>query len=130
MLGRRYSVLGPVIRGQQLGQKLGFPTANVDVRSLVLPPGGVYAGRARAEDLSSHPAVVNIGYRPTLNQPQPTLAFEVHLLDFDGLLYDREIEFEFLVMLRREEKFASLADLKAQIRRDVSAARALLHSTP
>ena len=122
MLGRSYSVVGPVIAGDQLGRQIGFPTANLDVTGLVLPPHGVYAAHARFRG-ETQPAVVNLGLRPTLNNPQPQLRVEAHLLDFNGYLYGEEMELVFLEKLRDEQKFASLAALQEQIARDVAAAR-------
>jgi len=124
MLGRGYSLAGPVIQGDQLGRKLGFPTANVDIRGLVLPPNGVYAAHGSAGGKLFR-AVVNIGLRPTLAMPAPSLHVEAHLLDFDGDLYGRELEIALVEKLRKEQKFPSLDGLKAQIARDVEHARRL-----
>ncbi|MDB6124171.1 MAG: Riboflavin biosynthesis protein [Pedosphaera sp.] len=118
MLGRAYSVCGPIIRGDQLGHKLGFPTANLDVTGLVLPPNGVYMVRAHVQG-QTHRAVVNIGLRPTLNNPALQLRVEAHLLDFKGDLYDQEMEITFIEKLRDEMKFPSLEALKEQIGRDI-----------
>ena len=125
MLGRTYSLVGPVVRGDQLGRKWGFPTANLDTQNLALPPNGVYAVQALVQN-RDYPAVLNIGCRPTLNQPNPALRVEAHLLDFQGDLYDATIELVFLRKLRPEQKFASPELLQAQIARDIAAARASL----
>lgn len=122
MLGRAYSFAGKVIRGDQLGRQLGFPTANVDATGLVLPPHGVYTVHATVQG-RAHRAVVNIGVRPTLQNPVPQLRVEAHLLDFQGDLYDQEMEITFLEKLRDEKKFASLEALKEQIVRDIAEAR-------
>ena len=122
MLARPYSVGGQVVRGEQLGRQLGFPTANLDISGLVLPPPGVYAGPVSVGGRTVR-GVANIGYRPTLAQPQRVLRFEVHLLQFDGDLYQQELEFTFGRKLRDEQKFASLDALKEQIEKDVSAAQ-------
>jgi riboflavin kinase / FMN adenylyltransferase len=122
MLGRSYSLTGEVIRGDQLGRALGFPTANIDVGGLVVPPNGVYAAHARAAD-RTHRAVVNIGLRPTLQNPDPRLQVEVHLLDFSGDLYGKELEIAFVAKLREEKKFPSREALREQIGRDVEAAQ-------
>lgn len=121
MLGRPYSILGPVIRGQQLGRQLGFPTANLGIEGILLPPSGVYLSQARAGS-SLHRALVNIGSRPTLSSGTPQLSVEAHLLDYQGDLYDQEIELVFGEKLREEQKFPSIDDLKAQIRRDIAVA--------
>ncbi|MGN6552174.1 MAG: bifunctional riboflavin kinase/FAD synthetase [Verrucomicrobiota bacterium] len=122
MLGRIYTLAGPVVKGDQLGHRLGFPTANLDVRGLVLPPNGVYAARTKVGQHSFR-SVLNIGYRPTLQNPNPSLRVEVHVLDFNGDLYDQELEVAFAEKLRDERKFASLTELQEQIARDVSQAK-------
>ncbi|MEW6305698.1 MAG: bifunctional riboflavin kinase/FAD synthetase, partial [Verrucomicrobiota bacterium] len=116
MLGRTYSLAGTVVRGDQLGRKLGFPTANIDTAGLVLPPNGVYAVHATA-GRETRRAVVNIGVRPTLASPEPRLQVEVHLLDFNGDLYGQELEITIVDKIRDEERFASAEALKAQIHR-------------
>lgn len=118
MLGRAYALAGKVTAGDKLGRQLGFPTANIDVRGLMLPPAGVYAAQARTGG-ALHRAVVNIGLRPTLQNSQPTLRVEAHLLDYAGNLYEQELELIFVDKLRDEKKFASLADLRDQIARDI-----------
>ena len=125
MLGRPYSLAGPVIAGDQLGRQLGFPTANIDPTGLVLPPNGVYAVRAALRG-ASLPAVLNIGYRPTLHRKEPELRVEAHLLDFQGDLYGQELELVFHAKLREEKRFSSLAELRDQITADVAAARSAL----
>jgi riboflavin kinase/FMN adenylyltransferase len=122
MLGRAWSLCGPVQRGDQLGRALGFPTANLDVRGLVLPPHGVYAVHVEWNGQSLRGAL-NLGTRPTLAQPQPSLQVEVHLLDFSGDLYGEQLEVTFIRKLRDEQKFPSREALREQIARDISAAR-------
>jgi len=122
MLGRAYSISGTVVAGDQLGHKLGFPTANLDVTGLVLPANGVYAAHVTTNS-STHLAVLNIGVRPTIESGKHERRFEVHLLDFTSELYGAELEVEFLTKLRDEMKFPSLDALKAQIATDVAAAK-------
>lgn len=124
MLGRAYSIAARVIEGDKLGRQLGFPTANLDTIGLALPPKGVYAVHAivRGHD---QPAVLNIGTRPTLQNPNPPLRVEAHLLDFASELYGEELEVVFVEKLRDEQKFSSLDELKAQIARDIERARAV-----
>jgi riboflavin kinase/FMN adenylyltransferase len=122
MLGRGYALAGPVVRGDQLGQTLGFPTANLDATGLVLPPSGVYAVHVHVQG-KSYRAVLNIGYRPTVASIAALLRVEAHLLDFDGDLYGQELEITFVEKLRDEQKFPSLEALKAQIVRDIASAR-------
>jgi len=123
MMGREYALCGKVVEGDRIGRTLGFPTANLDAAALVLPPGGVYAAHAVAGP-SRCRAVLNIGRRPTLRQPQPQLRVEAHLLDFDGDLYGQQLQITFSRKLREERRFASLDELRAQIQRDIAAARA------
>jgi riboflavin kinase/FMN adenylyltransferase len=118
MLGRAHSLAGTVVRGDGLGHQLGFPTANLDVTGLVLPPHGVYAVHAEA-DGRTHRAVLNIGHRPTLQNPNLQLRVEAHLIDFTGDLYGRELEVVFVEKLRPERKFGSLAELRNQIAQDI-----------
>jgi riboflavin kinase/FMN adenylyltransferase len=125
MMGRRYSLAGEVVQGDQLGRRLGFPTANLNVAGLAHPPAGVYAGQAIV-DGTVYKAVMNIGFRPTLDRPERSLRAEAHLLEFSGDLYGRELEFVFFQKLRAELKFATLDALKEQIAQDVSAAEAAL----
>jgi riboflavin kinase/FMN adenylyltransferase len=122
MLGRPYAISGRVVAGDGVGRKLGFPTANLDVAGLVLPPNGVYVGLAKIGD-KPQPVALNIGFRPTLATGGPQLRVEAHLLDFAGDLYGQELEIEIGEKLRDEHKFGSLEELKAQIARDVAGAR-------
>jgi riboflavin kinase/FMN adenylyltransferase len=122
MLGREYALCGLVMRGDEVGKKLGFPTANLDVTGLIVPPHGVYAAHVYVGG-GRHRAVVNIGVRPTLQKAAPELRVEAHLLNFDGDLYGQEVELTFVAHLRDEQKFSSLDELRAQITRDVAAAR-------
>jgi len=124
MLGRGYSLAGAVMRGDQLGSQIGFPTANIDVAGLLIPPNGVYAVRALARGVPQR-GVVNIGTRPTLRQPEPRLQVEVHLLDFSRDIYGEELEITFLGRLRDELDFPSREALQSQIHRDIEAAQAL-----
>src|SRR5262249_16800916 len=125
MLGRAYSISGPVVRGDRVGTQLGFPTANLDVAGLALPPNGVYAVRGLVGG-QAHRAAVNIGHRPTLRNPTPQLQVEAHLLDFSGDLYGEELEIVFVEKLREEIKFPSVTELKEQIARDITEARSRL----
>ena len=124
MLGRAYSLVGKVVEGDKLGRKLGFPTANMDTTGLILPPTGVYAIHAEVSG-QAHRAVLNIGYRPTLQSPAPQLRVEAHLLDFTGNIYGQEIDVTFVQKLRDEQKFPSAEALRQQIAKDIEAARRL-----
>ena len=133
MLGRPVAVLGTVVEGGQVGRKLGFPTANLDLAHELHPPVGVYACTAcvlEGERVGGAGrcwnAVCNIGFRPTVDgTPAPLPVVEAHLLDFEGDLYGRRIELAFLAPLRGERRFPSLEALREQIARDIEAARAL-----
>jgi riboflavin kinase / FMN adenylyltransferase len=135
LLGRDYTVLGKVVKGKQLGRQLGFPTANVAVENEELPPSGVYAVKVQSSGFrvqGSAPSlsrgwegVANLGLRPTVDANAGERSLEVHLLDFEGDLYGSEMEVAFVKLLRDEKKFAGLEELKAQIARDVEAARRL-----
>jgi len=122
MLGRDYSIAGKVIQGDQLGSKLGFPTANLDTTGMLLPPNGVYAAQVRV-GTKLHRSVLNIGIRPTIQNPTPSPRVEVHLLDFIGDLYGQEMEITFADKLRDEKKFPTVEALREQIQQDVAAAR-------
>jgi len=124
MLGRAYALAGTVVRGDQRGRTLDFPTANLDTTGLVLPPAGVYAAHALVRG-KHWQAAVNIGCRPTVAQPAATIQVEAHLLDFSGDIYGEEMEITFVEKLRDEQKFPSLAELQTQIQRDIATARAL-----
>lgn len=118
ILGRPYSVTGEVIRGEQNGRKLGFPTANLrfDAEKL-LPVNGVYYGQAILPDGRCLSAVANLGKKPTLGDF--ALGLEVHIPGFSGDLYGSEIRFEFGGRIRGEKKFPDLESLKMQIREDI-----------
>ena len=124
-LGRLYAIMGDVVQGAGRGRTLGFPTANLRPdRELLIPPG-VYAGRMQVEG-ESHSAVVNIGVRPTFGEH--TLVVEAHVLDFSASLYGRAVRLALVSRLREERKFPDLDALRAQIGRDIEAARERLGS--
>ena len=122
MLGRPYALCGTVIQGEHLGRKLGFPTANLDVTGLLVPPTGVYAAEARI-GAARWRAAVNIGHRPTIRSADPQLHVEAHLMDFGQDIYGQALELVFLKKLRDEKKFPTPEMLRAQIAEDVSQAR-------
>jgi len=123
LLGRPPSLAGHVIHGDARGRGLGFPTANLQVTGLMLPPDGVYAVRVRTAG-GHRLGVANLGMRPTFAEHQRSL--EVHLLDWDGDLYSQRLEVIFVKPLRGEVKFPTAQALIEQIARDVAAARAVL----
>ncbi len=124
MLGRSYSLCGPVIQGQQLGRKLGFPTANIEVNGILVPPSGVYAAEACVGG-ERHRAAVNIGHRPTIQSGDPQIHVEAHLLDFDRDHVGQEVELIFLKKLREEKKFPSIETLREQIAQDITQTRGI-----
>jgi riboflavin kinase/FMN adenylyltransferase len=124
MLGREYTILGTVKRGAQLGRQLGFPTANLSAHSEQFPPNGVYVAEARLGEEVFF-GVANLGVRPTVSGGKPERLLELHLFDLDREIYGQDVEVRFTRYLRAEQKFEDLEALKAQIARDVEAARAL-----
>ena len=124
MLGRIYSVVGTVVPGDNLGKKLGFPTANLSAHSEQFPPDGVYFAEAWLDGVLHH-GVVNLGIRPTMAKDKSQRTLEIHLLDFNEDIYGKEIEIRFLQYLRPEKKFANADALVQQIQIDVNQARKL-----
>ena len=124
MLGREYTVLGTVVRGDDLGKKIGFPTANLSAHNEQFPPNGVYFAEARLEGVA-YPGVVNLGYRPTVSSSKTERILEIHLLDFDRDIYGKDLEVRFISYLRPEKKFEDVDALVRQIERDVQQAREL-----
>ncbi len=123
LLGRAYSIQGHVVRGQQLGRTIDFPTANIVLPTMLTPLSGVFAVRVSwGEQVLD--AVANLGTRPTVDGTENRL--EVHLFDFDEDLYDQSISVEFIEKIRDEKKFDSFASLKDQISKDAQAASVLL----
>lgn len=122
MLGRPYGIEGTVMRGQQLGRTLGFPTANLALDDEQLPPDGVWAVRVTCEEQHWN-GVANLGYRPTVDGTQRV--FEVHLFDAALELYGKTLEVEFVHYLREERKFDGLGVLREQITADAATAREL-----
>jgi riboflavin kinase/FMN adenylyltransferase len=121
MLGRPYAISGKVVIGDKLGRTLGFPTANLDVNGLALPPNGVYAALTKL-DGKLYRVALNIGIRPTVTAGKQ-LRVEAYLLGFHGELYGKELEIEIGEKLRDEKKFGSPEELREQIARDVAAVR-------
>ncbi|MBN1918534.1 MAG: bifunctional riboflavin kinase/FAD synthetase [Verrucomicrobia bacterium] len=135
-LGRPFSLLGTVVQGATRGRRIGYPTANLDPTNEVVPPCGVYVVRVRLggrDRLAGRElgGVLNVGLRPTFEDPdQVSRAIEVHILDFDELIYGRELEVIFCRKLREERRFESVELLREQIRRDVLDTREVLGMPP
>ena len=125
MIGRPYAISGRVVEGARLGRQLGFPTANLDLAGLALPPNGVYSGLV---NLNGQPyrTALNVGFRPTVDSGAQRIHVEAHILNFSGNIYGQELEIEIGDKLRDEKKFASPTELREQIARDIAA----ITSTP
>jgi riboflavin kinase / FMN adenylyltransferase len=117
MLGRPYRIRGIVVRGAGRGAQLGYPTANLGQIGTLLPGEGIYAARARADNVW-YPAAVSLGPNPTFREGG--LKVEAHLIGFHGMVYGQLIEVDFLTRLRDIEQFASVAALVDQMARDVT----------
>jgi len=124
LLGRPYRLSGRVRYGEQRGRSIGYPTANIFLHRQHSPLQGVFAVKLHGIAAAGLPGVANLGTRPTVNGQQ--LLLEVHIFDFEGWIYGRYVEVEFLHKLRSEQKFPSFAALKQQIELDDKAARELL----
>ena len=129
LLGRPYSISGRVVAGDGLGRKLGFPTANVQMKRDRPPLAGIYVVRLHGAGPRPLRAVASLGVRPTVKQ-QGAPVLEVHALDFEGDLYRRHVRVEFLSKLRDEEKYVDLATLTRQIAADAENARAWFDKGP
>ena len=128
LLGRPYAIGGRVVRGNQLGRTLGFPTANLRLGGRMPALSGIFAAWVHGIGTRPRQAVASCGTRPTVGGREPLL--EAHLFDFDDDIYGRRIEVEFVARLRHEEKFADLPALVAQMQRDAAQARAILADAP
>jgi riboflavin kinase/FMN adenylyltransferase len=120
MLGRDYQVRGVVVEGARRGTTIGFPTANLEQMATLVPSPGVYAGSATS-DGQRYAAAIHIGPNPTFDEPQRKL--EVHLLDYSGNLYNKELVVEFSKQLRKVISFGSVDELVAQLKQDVASAQ-------
>lgn len=126
-LGRWYSLRGPVVRGDQRGRTIGFPTANIAVTAdRALPAFGVYATWAYVRG-QRYASATNIGMRPTFNGERPSV--ETYIIDFEGNIYDDIVRIEVVARLRPEQRFSGIDEIKAQIALDVGRARELLAGT-
>ena len=124
LLGREYAMAGPVEMGDQVGRRLGFPTANIGVEANKLVPAlGAYAGRVIALE-REFVAALPVGYRPTFGGTQ--LRVEAFVLDFEGDLYQKRIEMRFIEYLHPDIRFDSPADLVVQLKKDVADTRRIV----
>ena len=121
-LNRKWSIKGRVQKGRQLGKKIGFPTANIDIKNYVLAKPGVYVVRALRHNSTKYiRGIANLGYRPTFNGKK--ILLEVHLFNFSGNLYNKYLTVEFLNFIRKEKKFKNIDQLKKQIKVDLKIAK-------
>ena len=121
-LDRKWVIEGKVMKGRQLGKKIGFPTANIDIKDYVLAKPGVYA--VKVKKLNSNKfikGIANLGYRPTFNQKKVLL--EVHLFNFSQNLYNKYLTINFFKFIRREKKFKNVDQLRKQIKIDLLEAK-------
>lgn len=130
LLGKPYSLRGRVVGGNRLGRTLGYATANVEPldASMLIPKPGVYAAWVTTPDGERRPAMVNIGFRPTVSDSASPadLTIEAHILDYNGYLYEEQIEIEFMRYLRAERRFSSTDKLARQLDDDAKSVRKLL----
>jgi len=123
-LGHSYRIGGIVRQGHKRGREMGFPTANLSLRSLFLPRFGVYAVRAHLAGGQTLAGVANLGINPTFGDTAPVL--ETYLFDFSGDIYGQRLEVELVDFIREESRFADIGTLRNQISKDADAARELL----
>lgn len=124
LLSRPVNILGTVIKGTSLATKLGFPTANINPHHEVLPPHGIYAVKVILGNKKYNGACY-IGHKPTFVQ-QREKNIEVHIFDFRGDIYGKELEVQFMQKIRNEKSFKSIASLAVQIQKDILAAKKIL----
>ena len=120
-LDRKWSIEGKVQRGRQLGKKIGFPTANIDIKDYILACPGVYSVKVKLPNKKNFNGIANLGYRPTFNGKK--ILLEVHLFNFSGNLYNKVLTVSFLSFIRKEKKFKNVDLLKKQIKADLIKAR-------
>tara|TARA_B100000963_G_scaffold157992_1_gene137515 strand:- start:3768 stop:4700 length:933 start_codon:yes stop_codon:yes gene_type:complete len=122
LLNRNWSIEGKVQKGKQLGKKIGFPTANIDIKEYTVACPGVYAVKVK---IKKNPRIIkgiaNLGYRPTFNGKK--ILLEVHLFNFSGNLYNKDLTVNFLRFIRKEKKFKNMNQLRKQIKIDLLTAK-------
>lgn len=127
LLGRPYSIQGPVVRGRRRGTWLGFPTVNLEVAGLCLPPYGAYAARVIAQG-KTFQAMAGLGTAPSVSPSRVTPLLEAHLFDFSGDLTREAVEVQLVAFLRPQSAFLSLEALQAQLTQDALHARKALNT--
>jgi len=126
LLGRPYRMSGKIVRGEKMGRRLGFPTANVDLRRRQSAVMGIFAVRVHGLAAGPMDGVASVGSRPTFNGTKPIL--EVHIFDFDEVIYGEYIHIDFIAYLRDQKKYDTVDELVTQMHCDAGKARGLLHS--
>ena len=122
ILNRNWSIDGKVQKGKQIGKKIGFPTANIDIQDYILACPGVYAVRVKKIGKNNNlKGIANLGYRPTFNGKK--ILLEVHLFNFSGNLYNKYLTVEFKKFIRKEKKFRNVDQLRKQIKTDLLIAK-------
>ncbi len=122
ILNRNWSIVGKVQKGKQLGKKIGFPTANIDIKDYILACPGVYAVKVKKYEKNNYiKGIANLGYRPTFNGKK--ILLEVHLFNFSGNLYNKYLTVEFKKFIRKEKKFKNIDQLRKQIKKDLLIAK-------
>ncbi len=124
-LNRNWEIEGKVQKGRMVGQKIGFPTCNIDIGDYVIAKPGVYAVRVRINDKKKiFKGIANLGFRPTFDQNK--ILLEVNIFNFSGNLYNKKLSVEFLKFIRGEKKFKGISELKNQIKKDILKAKKIL----
>ena len=122
ILNKNWSIVGKVQKGKQLGKKIGFPTANIDIKDYILACPGVYAVKVKRYGKNNYiKGIANLGYRPTFNGKK--ILLEVHLFNFSENLYNKYLKVEFLKFIRAEKKFKNVDQLRKQIKVDLETAK-------
>ena len=120
LLNREWNIKGKVIKGRQLGRKIGFPTCNLQLNDYIVPRNGVYAVQVKGSNFNKK-GITNVGFRPTFNRKK--LLLETNIFGIDKNLYNKEIDISFKKFIRREKKFKDLEHLKKQIKIDIKKAK-------
>ena len=129
-LGHPHVLSGTVVHGRGLGRTLGTPTANLPVRpGIIVPAFGVYASRVILPDGETHPAVTNVGVRPTVDRETALVTVEPWILDYRGDLYGATVHLALYKRLRPERKFDSVEELRAAILHNAEETRAYFNET-
>ncbi|MBM71281.1 MAG: riboflavin biosynthesis protein RibF [Crocinitomicaceae bacterium] len=129
LLTQNFSLSGEVVKGDQLGRGIGYPTANLQIEDdlKIIPANGAYAVWAQTQKGKKHMAMLNIGQRPTVSDTS-SISIEVNLLDFDGDLYNQKLKIEFVKRIRDERKFSDIDELKSALDSDEKFTREILKS--